>query len=62
MFAKLFKKELIEPIKFIEYLKNMGVGMLGIFLIIGIIILATYAISAVTEKIAKRRAEKEAEE
>ena len=29
------------PMAFVEYLKHMGVGMLVIFIIIGIIILAT---------------------
>ena len=38
------------PAKFIENLRYMGVGMLGVFMIIGIITLATYAISAVVEK------------
>ena len=33
-----------EPFRFIEFLKYMGVGMLGVFIIIGIIIAATYAI------------------
>jgi predicted Na+-dependent transporter len=28
----------------------MGVGMLGVFMIVGVIILATYAISYFTEK------------
>ena len=32
------------PIKFVENLVYMGVGMLGVFIIIGIITAATYAI------------------
>ena len=32
---------MFEPIQFINYLKYMGVGMLVIFVVIGIIILAT---------------------
>ena len=35
---------MFEPIQFVNYLKYMGVGMLGVFLIIGIIMAATYAI------------------
>ena len=37
-----------NPMKFVEFLKYMGVGMLGVFIIIGIIILATYAIGKMT--------------
>ena len=39
---------MFEPIKFIENLKYMGVGMLGVFLIVGIIMTATYAIGKLT--------------
>jgi hypothetical protein len=35
---------MFEPIQFINYLKYMGVGMLGVFIIVGIIMAATYAI------------------
>ncbi len=35
---------MFEPVRFVEYLKYMGVGMLGVFIIIGIIMAATYAI------------------
>ena len=34
-----------EPMKFVENLEYMGVGMLGVFIIIGIIVLGTYAVS-----------------
>ena len=33
-----------DPMQFIYALKYMGVGMLGVFLIIGIIMAATYGI------------------
>lgn len=36
------------PIKFVENLVYMGVGMLGVFIIIGVITAATYAIGALT--------------
>ena len=37
-----------EPIRFIENLKYMGIGMLGVFIIVGIIIAATYLIGYTT--------------
>ena len=39
-----------EPIKFVESLKWMGIGMLGVFLIVGIIMVATYIIGAASSK------------
>lgn len=39
-----------NPINFINNLKYMGIGMLGVFMIICIIILATAAISRFTSK------------
>ena len=36
---------IFEPFKFIENLQYMGVGIMGVFLIIGIIIGATYAVN-----------------
>ena len=38
-----------QPIEFVNNLKYMGVGMLGVFVIIGIIIAATYAIGYFTK-------------
>ncbi len=38
---------MFEPIRFIQNLKYMGVGMLGVFIIVGIIIMATYAIGKI---------------
>ena len=35
---------MFEPMNFVNSLKYMGVGMLGVFIIIGIIMAATYAI------------------
>ena len=35
---------MFDPIQFVNYLKYMGIGMLGVFIIIGIIMTATYAI------------------
>ncbi len=39
---------------FIENLKYMGIGLLGVFMIVGIIIAATYAISYFTSKIGNK--------
>lgn len=39
-----------QPMEFIYNLKYMGIGMLGVFMIVGIIILATYGISKFTAK------------
>jgi Na+-transporting methylmalonyl-CoA/oxaloacetate decarboxylase gamma subunit len=41
---------MFDPIQFVNYLKYMGIGMLGVFIIIGIIIAATYAIGKFTNK------------
>ena len=35
-----------EPIKFVENLKYMGIGMLGVFLIVGIIMASVYVVSS----------------
>ena len=40
-----------NPIAFVKNLKYMGVGMLGVFIIVGVIILATYAIGHFTAKL-----------
>jgi hypothetical protein len=44
---------IFEPIQFIENLKYMGVGMLGVFIIIGVIIGATYAVNYFCNKFSK---------
>ena len=44
---------IFEPFKFIENLRYMGVGMIGVFLIIGIIIGATYAVNFFCNKTSK---------
>lgn len=38
-----------NPMGFLENLKYMGIGMLGVFVIIGIIILSTYVIGKCTK-------------
>lgn len=40
-----------EPIEFVNNLVYMGVGMLGVFMIVGIIMAATYLIGYFTAKI-----------
>ena len=37
-----------DPMAFVENLKYMGIGMLGIFLVMGILILGTAALNKVT--------------
>ena len=39
-----------KPMEFVKNLEVMGVGLVGIFLIIGIIMAATYAISKIPTK------------
>lgn len=39
-----------EPIRFIENLKYMGIGMLGVFIIVGIIMSAVYVIGSMKNK------------
>jgi len=41
---------MFEPMEFVNNLKYMGIGMLGVFMIVGIIIAATYAINKFTNK------------
>ena len=41
--------ENFNPAGFIENLKYMGVGMLGVFIIVGVIIAATYAIGSISK-------------
>ena len=41
------------PVNFINNLKYMGIGMLGVFMIIAVIMASTYLISYVTGKIGK---------
>lgn len=42
-----------NPMGFVNMLKYMGIGMLGVFMIVGIIIGATYLIGNLTAKIGK---------
>ena len=44
----MFNIENFDAFRFVENLKFMGVGMLGVFIIIGIIIASTYIIGAAT--------------
>ena len=39
---------MFEPMNFVRCLKYMGIGMLGVFIIVGIIMVATYAIGKLT--------------
>ena len=46
---------MFEAMNFIHYLKYMGIGMLGVFMIVGIILGATYLINNVFNKLAERK-------
>ena len=48
-----------NPMAFIENLKYMGVGMLGIFMVIGIIILSVVVLNKVTAP--KKKSDEETE-
>lgn len=50
---------MFEPINFVNNLKYMGVGMLGVFLIVGVIIASTYLINFVSKKVEEKRALKD---
>ena len=43
-----------QPIEFVNNLKYMLVGMLGVFIIVGIIICATHLIGKLTANISKK--------
>ena len=43
-----------EPMNFIYNLQYMGVGMLGVLMIVGIIMGATYLVSHLTEKLDRK--------
>ncbi|MBO7292951.1 MAG: hypothetical protein J6V07_03350 [Clostridia bacterium] len=43
-----------NPMEFVYNLKYMGVGLLGVFLIVGIIVAATYGIGKLSEKLSKK--------
>ena len=42
------KNIIFEPVRFVNSLKYMGIGMLSVFMIVGVIIAATYAIAKFT--------------
>ena len=41
---------MFEPMNFIYFLKYMGIGMLGVFIIVGVIMAATYAIGRINTR------------
>ena len=46
-----------EPMNFVSSLKWMGIGMLGVFMIVAIIMAATYVIGSVTSRKSKNNDE-----
>ena len=45
---------IFEPMNFVSSLKWMGIGMLGVFMIVAIIMAATYVIGSATSPKAKK--------
>ena len=45
-----------KPMEFINNLKYMGIGMLGVLMIVAIIMIATYAINATINRLAAVKA------
>ena len=43
------------PMNFIDNLKYMGIGMLGVFMIVAVIMISTYLISYVTGRIGSKK-------
>ena len=42
-----------KPFEFVKNLKYMGIGMLGVFIIVGVIMIATYLTNYFTGKLKK---------
>lgn len=42
-----------KPFEFVKNLKYMGIGMLGVFIIVGVIMIATYLTGYFTGKLSK---------
>ena len=42
-----------KPFEFVKNLKYMGIGMLGVFIIVGVIMITTYLTSYFTVKLKK---------
>jgi 1,4-dihydroxy-2-naphthoate octaprenyltransferase len=43
-----------NPAAFIDNLSYMGVGMIGVFMIVGVIMVATYLIPRITSKLGSK--------
>ena len=49
----------VEPMHFVDNLKYMGLGMLGIFIVIGSIVILTMILNAVTQEKPKQDNDKQ---
>lgn len=49
----------VEPMHFVDNLKYMGLGMLGIFIVIGVIMLLTMILNSVTQEKPKQDDDKQ---
>lgn len=50
MFKNMFAGMNFEPMRFVQMLDKMGIGMLVIFIIIGVIIISTLLINKIFSK------------
>ncbi len=50
MFKNIFSGLNFEPMRFVQMLDKMGIGMLVIFIIIGVIIISTLLINKIFSK------------
>ena len=55
---KISQDIMIDISRFPNTLKHMGIGMLSIFLVIGVIVISVYLLNKITSAIEKRKAEK----
>ena len=51
----IFESFYCSPSSFVENLKYMGIGMLGVFMIVAVIMISTYLISYVTGRIGSKK-------
>ena len=46
-----------KPVKFVKNLRYMGIGMLGVFIIVGVIMAATYLTGYFTDKLKQSKSD-----
>ena len=58
-FIMFILETFFDPMKFIDSLSSMGIGMIGIFIVVGIIVFATLILGAVMTIVENLKANKE---